>query len=268
MRIAFLGGGNMALALIGGIVRAGIPGEMIVVSDPHEEKRMRLTQEFGVHAFDGAGEWLSRADVIVLAVKPQKLEDCCRNAASFIRDDALVLSIAAGVSIAAIASWLGHEKIVRAMPNTPARVSSGVTGVFAPAAVDETGKKVVQTILASVGDVLWVAREEDLHVVTGGSGSGPAYVFLFMEALAQALQDEGMDEATARRMALGTVEGAARLARESGEPFAALRESVTSRGGTTARALEVFEAEDLRGTMARAVKACIARSKEMSAQFA
>ncbi len=267
MKIAFIGGGNMGSAIIGGLVSHGFAGGDILVTDHNGQKRDRLGSEFGVQAFEAAGAWIGQADLVVLAVKPQMLKECCAQVRPWLKESAAILSIAAGVTIESLTAWLGTGNIVRAMPNTPAKVGMGFTGLFAAAGATSSARAMAEKTMASVGRVLWLGSEEEIHVVTGGPGSGPAYVFLFMEALAGALEKRGMDQGSARELALCTVEGAAKLARESGEEFSELRRKVTSKGGTTARALEVFEAAGVRDTMDQAVGACIARSREMAELF-
>lgn len=267
MNTAFIGGGNMAGAMIAGMHAKGVNGETIWVSDPHPEKREKLHALYGAVGFEGAGEWLKKADVVVLAVKPQKLKDCCETLKPFVSEKALVLSVAAGVKLEVLRAWLNHKRIVRAIPNTPAMVLKGFSGLYVPSDVDEDARKAAHTVLESVGEVKDLTHEDGLHLVTSGPGSGPAYVFLFMEALAEALVKGGATPADAHEMALSTVEGAAALARKSSEDFAQLRANVTSKDGTTAKAIEAFEVHDFCGTVEAAVKACAARSKEMSEMF-
>lgn len=267
MTIAFIGGGNMAKAIVAGLCAKGANPDTVCVSDPNADKLGALRQTYGVRTFEVTGDWLLEADIVVLAVKPQVLKAVCQQAAAFVKPSATVLSIAAGVASESIARWLDHAKIVRCMPNTPAMVGQGMSGLYASETIDEAARDAVQRVMQCVGRVRWVQDEEDLHVVTGGSGSGPAYVFHFMQALQEALQVQGMDAVTAREVALTTVEGAAALARESGEPFEILRANVTSKGGTTAKAIEVFEKHDCRGIVDEAVRACIARSREMAECF-
>ncbi len=264
MKTAFIGGGNMARAIIGGLVAQGFDAADIAVKDPHEEKRAALTADFGAAAFDEAADWITAADLVVLAVKPQGLEACLKETAQWISPDATVLSIAAAVSVDAIARWSGKSRIVRCLPNTPAMAGCGFSGLYAGQGAGPEDRARAQKVMESVGSVVWVADEAQLHVVTAGPGSGPAYVFLFMEALADALVQAGADAGQAREMALSTVYGAASLAKASGEDFALLRQKVTSKGGTTAKAIEALEAGDFRGLIGSAVKACIARSEEMA----
>ena len=179
-----------------------------------------------------------------------------------------MLSIAAAVRADVIADWLGTRRVVRCIPNTPAMVGKGFSGLFAAPQATKDDRYRAQCVMQTVGALEWVESEDDLHLVTAGPGSGPAYVFLFMEALADALMQEGLSPEKAKEFALSTVEGAAALARTSGEAFDVLRHNVTSKGGTTAKAIEAFEAHDLRGTVKAAVQACRTRSEEMSELFA
>ena len=267
MTIAFIGGGNMAGAIVAGLCANGTDPNTVCVSDPNREKLDALRQTYGIRTFDVTSDWLLEADIVVLAVKPQVLKEVCKFIADFIRPSATVLSIAAGVTSESIGRWLNHERIVRCMPNTPAMVGKGMSGLYAPDAIDARTREAIQDVMQCVGRVRWVEKEDDLHVITGGSGSGPAYVFHFLQGLQEALQAQGMDLETARDVALTTLEGAAALARASAEPFEDLRAKVTSKGGTTAKAIEVFEARDCRAIVDQAVRACIARSREMAEVF-
>lgn len=266
-KIGFLGGGNMARAIVAGLKASGVPMQQVTVLDRHPEKLAALKAQYGIQTQESAGDWVKELDLVVLAVKPQGLQACCKQFAALISPDATVLSIAAAVSASTLIAWTGSTHVVRAIPNTPAMVLKGFTGMFASDQATQQDKDRAQTVMQTVGTVEWVDNEEGLHLVTAGPGSGPAYVFLFMEALQEALQQEGVDPDKAREYALSTVEGAAALARTSGEPFASLRQNVTSKGGTTAKAIEAFEARDLRATVRAAVEACKKRSEEMSALF-
>lgn len=177
MNTAFIGGGNMAGAMIAGMHAKGVNGETIWVSDPHPEKREKLHALYGAVGFEGAGEWLKKADVVVLAVKPQKLKDCCETLKPFVSEKALVLSVAAGVKLEVLTAWLNHKRIVRAIPNTPAMVLKGFSGLYVPSDVDEDARKAAHAVLESVGEVKDLTHEDGLHLVTSGPGSGPAYVF-------------------------------------------------------------------------------------------
>lgn len=267
LKIGFLGGGNMARAIVAGLVSSGTDPQQVTVLDRHPEKLSALHEQFGVRTQQALGEWISELDVVVLAVKPQGLKTFCEQAAPFVSADSTVLSIAAAVSADAIAGWLHSSRIVRAMPNTPAMVQKGFTGLFASKGANEEDRRRAQAVMQTVGSFEWVSDEAQLHLVTAGPGSGPAYVFLFMEALADALQQQGLEADKAKKLALSTVEGAAALARASDESFDVLRRNVTSKGGTTAKAIEAFEAHDLRGAVLAAVKACRDRSEEMSKLF-
>ena len=265
VRIAFLGGGNMSSAVLDGLLADGFAPQCLAVMDRHPEKLARFAAQ-GVAAHLEPGAWLSEVDVVVLGVKPQGLEACIKAAAPFVNKSALIVSMAAAVSVRALQGWLPNP-VVRTMPNTPAKVKKGMTALFASADATDAHKLLAEDVMRAVGRVDWVEREEDLHLVTGGTGSGPAYVFLFMQGLAEALVREGLSPEHARELSLSTVEGAAALARATGEDFAVLRANVTSKGGTTAKAIEAFEAHDLRGIIAEAVAACVARSREMAGLF-
>jgi pyrroline-5-carboxylate reductase len=263
MNITFIGGGNMAAAMIGGLLKQGWPPGAIRAVDIDAAARERLAGSLRVNtaaAIDAAG---AAADCLVLAVKPQQL----REAAVALRphlSTQLVISVAAGVRIADLARWLGgYGSIVRVMPNTPALVLAGVSGLFAPPAVTRELRDRAETVMSAVGATLWVAREEQLDAVTAVSGSGPAYVFYFIEALEQAAAQLGFSAADARRLALETFAGAVKLAQGSSEDAATLRARVTSRGGTTERALGVMEEAALKAVVARAVRAAAERSREL-----
>lgn len=267
MKVTFLGGGNMGAAIAGGLVGKGFPAADITVIEPGAAARESLAQRLGVGVREGAGPGLPRADALVLAVKPQQMREAVKPLRPL--DPAtLVVTIAAGIRIADLSRWLGgHAAIVRAMPNTPALVHAGVTGLFATPAVGAQGRELARALLGAVGETVWLPREEDLDAVTAVSGSGPAYVFYFIEALEQAGRELGLAPQAARDLALGTFLGAAKLARERGEDPAALRAQVTSKGGTTERALGEMQAADLKARFVAAVKAACARSRELGEQF-
>jgi pyrroline-5-carboxylate reductase len=266
MKVTFLGGGNMGAAIVGGLVSRGFPAADISVIEPGAAARESLAQRFGVGVRDSAGPDAAGAEALVLAVKPQQMREAVRPLAP-LRASTLVVTIAAGIRIADLSRWLGgHAAIVRAMPNTPALVHAGVTGLFAPPAVGEEGRRRAESLLGAVGDTVWLPREEDLDAVTAVSGSGPAYVFYFLEALEQAGRELGLAPEAARALALGTFAGAARLARERGEDPAVLRAQVTSKGGTTERALGHMEAAALKARFVEAVKAACERSRELGEQ--
>ena len=263
MNIAFVGGGNMATALIGGLTRKGWSPARIRVLEIDAHARERLARELGVTTHAEAGPALAGADCIVLAVKPQQLRDVARGIAPF-AGGALVVTIAAGVRAGDLARWLGgHPRIVRAMPNTPALVLSGMTGLYAPASVSAEDRRRAEEILSAAGETLWVEREDQIDAVTAVSGSGPAYVFYFIEALEQAATALGFDADAARRLALQTFSGAVKLAAESEESVSTLRERVTSKGGTTERALGELERTQVRNAIVGAVHAAAERSREL-----
>jgi pyrroline-5-carboxylate reductase len=261
MNIAFIGGGNMAAALIGGMKRAGA-APSISVLEIDEARRQQLREQFGVVAHGAAGAWLGAADTVVLAVKPQQMRNAVEAIKPFLGRP-LVLSIAAGVRAGTLARWLGSDVIVRTMPNTPALIGAGITGAAALGGVTSGQRAAAEQILRAVGDVLWFDDESMLDPVTAISGSGPAYVFYFIEAMQQAALDMGLDEVQARRLAVQTFLGAAQLAAASSDPASVLRERVTSKGGTTAAALARFEADQVKSAIVKALHAANARAKEL-----
>ncbi|MEO7743473.1 MAG: pyrroline-5-carboxylate reductase [Usitatibacter sp.] len=263
MKIAFIGGGNMARALIGGLVDKGTPPTDIVVVEIDPTARLRLMADFGVSTVDKPGAQLATATAVILAVKPQLMRAVAQQVGER-AGDALFVSIAAGIRLENLARWLGgRERLVRAMPNTPALVHAGVTGLFAHCAVDRDDREAAENLLASVGATLWFEREEDLDAVTAVSGSGPAYVFYAMEALEEAAKRLGLAEGASRSLALWTFVGAAKLAIERGDSPATLRAQVTSKGGTTERALEVLEAAGVKELFIDAVRSACERSREL-----
>jgi pyrroline-5-carboxylate reductase len=266
MRILFIGGGNMATALIGGLLQQGFrPGDMRAV-DVSEEARRRLQQQFGVSAM-ATFEGEIAEDVVLLAVKPQQMSAVANDLRARLRGQ-LVISIAAGIRTADLARWLGgHARIVRVMPNTPALIRSGVSGLFAAAPVNKADRDSAQSILGSVGGVVWVRNESDIDAVTAISGSGPAYVFYFIEALEQAAVELGLNDGQAHELAVQTFVGAAKLAAGSGDPVAVLRARVTSKAGTTEAALKTMEANDIKQKIVEAVHAAARRSRELGDEF-
>jgi pyrroline-5-carboxylate reductase len=263
MKITFLGGGNMAVALIGGLLAKGYAAGDIQVAEHHPESRERLAQKFGVRVVPTLDDAALACDVLLLAVKPQQMRDALSPLSGRLGSQ-LVVSIAAGLRMADISRWLGgHRRLVRCMPNTPALIGAGVTGLCADSSVDEAGRAAAEAILAAVGDAVWIADEAQMDAVTALSGSGPAYVFHFIEALEAGGRDLGFEADTARRLAVGTVLGAARLAAESGESPATLRERVTSKGGTTEAALAQMATDGFVPLIARALRAAAARGCEL-----
>jgi len=267
VKIAFLGGGNMATALIGGLLARGFAPGALSVIERLEAARAALATGYGVHASGGADDATRAADVLVLAVKPQDMRTALAPLAHVVRDK-LVVSIAAGVRLADIARWLGgHRRLVRAMPNTPALVGAGVAALYAAPEVGAEERASAERILGAVGKTVWVEAETLLDPVTALSGSGPAYVFWFIEQLAAAGAALGLPLETARTLALETVLGAAQLAARSGEPASVLRERVTSKGGTTEAALRVFAEERLAERLRRALEAASRRGAELGEQL-
>lgn len=267
MKISFLGGGNMAAALIGGMLERGFDATELQVIELDAGNRERLQSRFGVRATDVADAQALACDVLVLAVKPQQMKAALTPLAGKL-DATLVISIAAGLRVADIGRWLGgsngtYRRIVRCMPNTPALIGAGITGLYADSSVDAAGREAAQRILAAVGSTVWIADEAQLDGVTGVSGSGPAYVFHFIEALEAAGRAQGFDAVTARKLAIDTVLGAARLAASSEDSPSVLREKVTSKGGTTAAALAHLAAGGWHDMLVGAVSAAAARGREL-----
>ena len=270
MRIAFIGGGNMATALIGGMIADGRPATEFVVIEPAQIQRDALGNRFpgiALHAQPSAAA-LAGVTLAVLAVKPQQMREACTALAEVVGDLRAVLSIAAGTRIADISRWLGgYERIVRAMPNTPALIGAGVTGLHAPPAVDAVGRDAADIVLAAAGEIVWCDEEAMLDAVTGVSASGPAYVFYLLEGLEQAARELGFAAADARKLAYVTFEGAVRLAQSSDLDPATLRAQVTSKGGTTERGIAVLEEAAVKDALVRAAKAATARAREMGDVF-
>lgn len=263
--IAFVGGGNMARSLIGGLLAGGSHPDHLWVAEPNAGQRELLRSRFGVHTSVDNRDIAAKADVIVLAVKPQVLRSVAEELAETVRArKPLVISIAAGVREPDLRRWLnGEVAIVRTMPNTPAMVGSGATALFANPWVDDSQHQLAESILRAVGLTVWVENEELLDVVTALSGSGPAYFFLLMETLEQAGIQLGLDAELARLLTLQTAFGAAKMALESTEAAATLRARVTSPGGTTERAIGVFQAGHLDTLVAQALEAAHQRSREL-----
>ncbi len=260
--LAFIGGGNMAAALIGGLLQRNRAADTIRVAETDAERRAWLTREFGVITCERGADVMD-ADVIVLAVKPQQLPPLLR-ALPYPLPDRLVLSIAAGARASDVSRWLGgHPNVVRAMPNTPALVGAGIAGLYALPGVDAAGRSAAEQVLRAVGEVVWVDDERLIDAVTAISGSGPAYVFYFIEALERAGIDLGLDADTARRLTLQTFFGAAALAIKDGAAPATLRARVTSKGGTTERGLLALEEGGVGYAIGLAARAAAARAAEM-----
>jgi len=266
MRILFLGGGNMATALIGGMLQQGFQAAQLHAIDVSAQARSRLQQQFGIEAA-AALEGALADDIIVFAVKPQQMRAAAGELRACLRGQ-LVISIAAGIRTDDLARWLGgHARIVRAMPNTPALIRRGVTGLFAAAPVGQSDREAAQRILGAVGATVWLSDEAELDAVTAVSGSGPAYVFYFIEALEAAAVELGLTGAQAHELAVQTFAGAAQLAAGSSDPPATLRERVTSKAGTTEAALLALEARGVKQQIVQAVRAAAERSKQLGEEF-
>ena len=264
-RIAFIGGGNMASAIIGGLIRQGLPATQVMVVEPFEATRVLLKSQHGVQAHPAPGPFLADADLIVWAVKPQSFREAAAPVAPF-AGRALQLSVMAGIRAADIAAASGSARIVRCMPNTPALVGRGMTGLF-DASGAPADRQLAETVIRTTGDVLWVEREELLDAVTALSGSGPAYVFYFLEAMQQAGAELGLSAEQARRLAVGTFAGASALAGDSPEPLSLLRERVTSKGGTTHAALTALEQAGVQAAFVKAMHAACVRAAELGDEF-
>jgi pyrroline-5-carboxylate reductase len=264
--IAFVGGGNMAGAIVGGLVDAGRAPASIVVVEPSAEGRDRLARERGVRVLASADTTLADAGLVVWAVKPQVFAEAAAPCAPYV-GQALQLSVMAGIRSDAIVRATGSGAVVRAMPNTPALIGQGISGLYARDAVDAAQRAWVEQVLAPTGRTLWVAREDDLDAVTALSGSGPAYVFYLVEAMEQAGLDMGLPAAQGRELALATVAGAAALALRSDEAPAELRARVTSKGGTTHAAITSMEADGVKAAIVRAIVAAQRRAKELGDAF-
>lgn len=267
MNITFIGGGNIASAIIGGLVRQSFDARLVRVVEIDPGLRAQLAQRFGVAAFADTGQLPVTGDVVVMAVKPQQMRTAAGPLAPRLRQE-LVLSVAAGIRIADLARWLGgYGRIVRCMPNTPALIGAGITAAYAAPAVTPGERTLSENILGAVGGVIWVETEALLDAVTAVSGSGPAYVFYFIEALREAAQQLGLAASAANTLAVETFLGAAKLAAQSQDDVAALRARVTSRGGTTERALASMTADQISQRIVKAVRAAEQRSRELGAEF-
>jgi pyrroline-5-carboxylate reductase len=263
MKICFIGGGNMATALSGGLIARGTRPESISIVEPRPEARSQLEASFGVMTYAGCEGATTAAEVIVLAVKPQKMREAMADLRAHIGGQ-LVISIAAGIRLADISQMLGgHQRISRTMPNVAALIGEGISGLYAPPEVGAEDRRTIETIMAAVGGTIWVEHEAMIDAVTAVSGSGPAYVFYFMEALESAAVTLGFNPADARKLALATFRGAALLAAGSSDPPAVLRERVTSKGGTTEAALAALRQAGVADTIAAAVSAANRRGREL-----
>ena len=268
--ITFIGGGNMGRALISGLLANGFEPNQISVVEANATTALKLYEDFGVQGI-GALEQIAfdftKNNVVVMAIKPQDFNIVAKGLASKLKHASapgpLILSIAAGIRLKDMSRWLDHTRCVRAMPNTPALIGKGITGLFADAAVSTSDRVLAQTICTAVGQTVWVSDEKLMDAVTAVSGSGPAYVFAFLEAMQSAGEKLGLDAKTARQLAYATLEGAIQLAHNSDEHAGILRERVTSKGGTTAAALEVMKHHGWHEILEKAIDAASQRGKTM-----
>ncbi|OOF65346.1 pyrroline-5-carboxylate reductase [Rodentibacter pneumotropicus] len=266
--ITFIGGGNMAQAIVLGLLKQGYPATQIIVNDPNEEKRAYFAK-LGVQTAENNAESAARAEVVLLAVKPQMMAEVCSPLSEVDFSNKLLISIAAGISTTRLQTLIPSAKsIVRVMPNTPALVGEGMSGLFAPENTAETDRTFAQALLKAIGKTLWVKDENQMHAVTAASGSSPAYFFLMLEAMQQALIEMNINADTARQLVQQSMLGAAKMVVENPQTaLSTLRENVTSKGGTTAAALDVFNMRQFAQTVTEAMQACVARSQEMETLF-
>jgi pyrroline-5-carboxylate reductase len=266
LTFGFLGGGNMASALIGGLVARGVPAGAIRVVDPFEDARQRLARTLGVQTLAAPDAAFGASDVIVLAVKPQQFRDAVASLAPLLQNN-LIISVAAGIRLQDMQRWMGTARLVRAMPNTPALAGMGMTGLAAAAGLSGDDRAIATAVAEAVGQCVWVEDDSQIDAVTAISGSGPAYVFYFIEAMERAATEMGLSAEQGRKLAVETFRGAAALAAESPEPVSTLRERVTSKGGTTYAALTSMDAGGIKDAFVRAMHAAAARGREMGAEF-
>ena len=264
--IAFVGGGNMASAIIGGLIKRGAPADSIQVVEPYADQRGKLTEQFGVQVHAVPSAQLASAALVVWAVKPQIFKDAALQT-RFHTKTALHLSVAAGITSSSIARWLDTDHVVRAMPNTPALVGKGMTALFARPAVSPAGRALVDKVIKTIGERVWLDDETQLNAVTALSGSGPAYVFYFIEAMIEAGVAMGLSRAQAHQLAVGTFVGSSALAKKSTEPIEILRSRVTSKGGTTYAAITSMEQDHVKDLFISAMHAAQMRAQEMGDEF-
>ena len=266
--VCFIGGGNMAQAIVFGLLKQAYPADKIIVCDPNEEKRDLFAQK-GVRTSTDNVAAVAQAEVVLLAVKPQVLAEVCSPLSAVDFSDKLLISIAAGISVKRLTALLPTaQSAVRVMPNTPALVGEGMAGLFADQNTSENDRTFAQDLLSAVGKTLWVASEEHMHAVTAASGSSPAYFFQFLEAMQQGLIDMGLSADNARELVQQAMLGSAKMVVENPQvDLSTLRQNVTSKGGTTAAALNVLNQHQFNDIVQQAMQACVARSKEMETLF-
>ncbi len=265
-RMAFIGGGNMASAIIGGLIRQGMRPDQFTVVEPFADAADKLFRDFGITALPAAGPDLARADLVIWAVKPQIFNEAAAPVMPHTRD-ALHLSVAAGIRTDSISRWVDTDRVVRCMPNTPALVGQGITGLFACPSVTSTDQQLVEQVIGTTGQYLWVQQESLLDAVTALSGSGPAYVFFFLEAMTEAGVGMGLTAAQAYQLAVATFSGASSLATASHESPDVLRQRVTSKGGTTYAAISAMQASGVKADFVKAMQAAEHRARELGDEF-
>lgn len=266
MNICFIGGGNMSTALIAGLLGRGFPAQQLSVVEINQESRKRLEKDYSIRTHDELANGITTAQIIVLAVKPQQLQEVSLQLAPLLNGQ-LLISIAAGIRSLDLARWCGTRFIVRAMPNTPALIQRGMTGLYALPEVGATQREEAQNILAAVGETMWLQNEDMLDAVTAISGSGPAYVFYFIEAMQQSAMKMGFNADEARRLSLATFLGASKLAAASDDDISVLRSRVTSKNGTTERALQSMASDRVAEHIIDATSAALARAREMAIEL-
>ena len=264
--MAFIGGGNMASAIIGGLLRQGMRPDQITVVEPFAETAAKLQRDFGIAALPAASPALARAQLVVWAVKPQLFSEAAAPVMPHTRE-ALHLSVAAGIRTDSISRWVGTDRVVRCMPNTPALVGQGMTALYPCPAVTEADKALVDQVIGTTGQSVWVTQESQLDAVTALSGSGPAYVFYFLEAMTEAGVGMGLPHAQAYQLAVATFAGSASLAAASTESPEVLRQRVTSKGGTTYAAITAMEASGVKPAFIHAMQAAEQRARELGDEF-
>ena len=268
-KIAFIGAGNMTQSIVGGMCKSGYPADHVFVSNPSPEKLEKMKSNLGVNTSQDNIEVIEQADVIVLSVKPQLMEQVCADIKSKVSNlaDKLIITIAAGIRMPKYRTYLGDDiTIIRVIPNTPSLVGQGMSGLVTDSA-DDKDKAYVTDVFDGVGDTLWVADEDQLDILGAVAGSGPAYFFEFMDSLAKGAMELGFDPEKARAMVQQTCLGAAQMAKESDLTLEDLRKQLISKGGSTAKGVEVYQQRDLHNISADAVKAAVKRNQEMADLF-
>lgn len=265
-KIGFIGGGNMASAIVGGLLRQGMSAEQFIIIEPYAPQREKLLADFGIHALVQADGSLTGAAQVVWAVKPQTFREAAAQVAAHTKQ-ALHLSVMAGITSTSMAQQLGTQRIVRAMPNTPALIGKGIAGLYARAGVSEADQRSIEALMATTGEHLWVTDEKHLDAVTALSGSGPAYVFYFIESMMRAGVSMGLSESQSRQLAQSTFAGAAELARQSAESPEVLRQRVTSKGGTTYAAITSMQDSLVGQRFEQALRAAGTRAEELGREF-